>query len=294
MKTWEASVLYKIKLQLGEGAHWHKAWGKFLFVDIKGKKVGTIDPDTKDVIIRDLDKMIGMVAHNSSNKLIVALQGGIEQLDFETGERNLLVEIESSKPDNRCNDGSCDGMGRLWVGTMHTDALKNEGALYCFGDNLKKVIQGTSVSNGICWTKDHQTMYHIDSFEYNIKAYDFDLHTGCITNGHVAIELTGDRDKMPDGMCIDTEGMLWVAIWGGGCVNRYDPLKGELIGTINVGVPNVTSCAFGGKDMKQLLITTAVAGLSEQELKQFPDSGSLFIAQVDTAGLLPNICKLGN
>jgi sugar lactone lactonase YvrE len=291
MKKWQSEILSETKLLLGEGAYWHDEWQKFLFIDIKGKRIGAIAPDTKEITISDLDSMPGMVGHIDGSKLFVATQGKIEEMDFETGERQLLVEMEPEKPDNRCNDGACDGMGRLWIGTMNINAHAHEGALYCFDGSLKKAIDGTSVSNGICWTKDHQTMYHTDSFEYNIKAYDFDLQSGHISNERIVVELTQGTGIMPDGMCIDEEGMLWVAIWGGGCVNRYNPLNGKLIGKVTVAAPNVTSCAFGGRDLKQLLITTAIDGLTTDQLKQFPYCGSLFTVSLDVPGLLPNAFK---
>ncbi|SDF55163.1 Sugar lactone lactonase YvrE [Mucilaginibacter pineti] len=291
MKTWHAEVLSETKLLLGEGAYWHNEWGKFLFIDIKGKRVGAIDPTTKEINIRELNSIPGMVGHIGGTKLFIATQGKIEEMDFETGERQLLVEMEPEKPENRCNDGACDGMGRLWIGTMNVNAQAHEGALYCFDGSLKKAIDETSVSNGICWTKDHQTMYHTDSFEYNIKVYDFDLQNGHISNGRIAVEFTKGTGIMPDGMCIDEDGMLWVAIWGGGCVNRYNPLSGELTGKVTVAAPHVTSCAFGGSGLKQLLITTAIDGLTKDQLKQFPYSGSLFTVNLDVSGLLPNNLK---
>lgn len=291
MKTWHAEVLSETKLLLGEGAYWHDEWQKFLFIDIKGKKVGAIDPHTKEITTRQLDRMPGMVGHIGGSKLFIATQGKIEEMDFNTCERKLLVEMEPEKPDNRCNDGACDGLGRLWIGTMNVKAAPHEGALYCFDGSLKKVLDGTTISNGICWTKDHRTMYHIDSFEYNIIAYDFDLQKGIIANTRIAVEFAHGTGIMPDGMCIDGDNMLWVAIWGGGCVNRYDPVSGELIGKVTVAAPHVTSCAFGGNDMKQLLITTAIDDLTDDQIRQFPLSGSLFIANLDVSGPLPNSLK---
>lgn len=291
MITWKAELLADLHLQLGEGAYWHNSWGKFLFVDIKGKKTGAINPETKAVSVKNLDKMIGMVAESASDQLIIALQGSIEELDFYTGVRRVLTYIEPEKFNNRCNDGACDAKGRLWIGTMHKNALLSEGARYYYDGSIERVIPDTSVSNGICWSADNQTMYFIDSFEYDVKAYDFDLQTGAITNKRVAVKVLEDKNAMPDGMCIDAEGMLWVAIWGGGCVNRYNPKNGELIGRVTVPAPNVTSCALGGKSLKQLMITTASDGLIKGDLDRFPNSGGLFIANVDTAGILPHKFK---
>nr|WP_199077491.1 SMP-30/gluconolactonase/LRE family protein [Pedobacter sp. ASV19] len=287
MKIWNAELLVQTKLILGEAAIWHPDWAKFLYVDIDGEKVGAIDPQTPRIEEVNTGKKVGTVVPVSADTLLVALQGSLGLLNFKNGEFKELTTIEQEITTNRSNDGKCDPAGRLWVGTMDVNARLHQGALYCFDGNLKKVIGQTSVSNGLCWTRDHQTMYYIDSFEYNIRAYDFDLKNGLISNERIVVRTT-DTDVIPDGMCIDEEGMLWVAMWGGGCVNRYDPATGAMTGKVNVGVPLVTSCALGGKNMQQLFITTASKGLSEQELMRFPDSGSLFIVDVGVCGLPPH------
>lgn len=293
MQTWKAALFYKADLMLGEGAIWHPGWTKFLYVDIEGRKVGCIDPETKIIEERNVGKRIGTVALAANDKLIVALQGSIEELDFKAGEQKELIKIESDKTDNRCNDGKCDAAGRLWVGTMHVEAKLNEGALYCYDDSLQKKISNTSVSNGICWTNDSRTMYYIDSFDYNIKAYDFDLNTGNISNERVVVSIT-DNEHTPDGMCMDEEGMLWVAMWGGFAVHRYNPFTGNCIGKVMVDAPLVTSCALGGNNMQQLFITTAKKGLNAEQLQKYPLSGSLFIVDTNTRGAAVNYFKIKN
>jgi sugar lactone lactonase YvrE len=283
MKTWNAEILYKTNLTLGEGAHWHNGWQRFLYVDIEGRKVGCIDPITKEIKEKYIDKRVGTVVPATNGKLIVALQGSIEEMDFETGELRKLVSIEPDKPDNRSNDGKCDAAGRLWVGTMHVDAKLHAGALYRFDGKLKKMLSNTSVSNGICWSADHRKMYYIDSFDYHIKVFDFDVVSGNISNGRVIIKIE-EPGWTPDGMCIDEDGMLWVAIWGGCCVNRYNPDTGALTGQVLLPAPHITSCAFGGNDMKTLMITTARADLNDEQLQQFPLSGSLFYIDIGVRG----------
>jgi sugar lactone lactonase YvrE len=287
MQTWKAELLYKADLILGEGTHWHAQWRKFLYIDIEGKKLGRIDPVTKVAEERNVGKRIGAVVPFADDKLIIALQGSIEEFDFETGGRKELIKIESDKPDNRCNEGKCDAAGRLWIGTMHVNAKAQEGTLYCYNGSLQKKIEKRSVSNGICWSKDNRTMYYVDSFDYNIKAYDFDLASGNISNERVAVNM--QPGELPDGMCIDEEDKLWVAVWGSGCVHRYDAGNGRLISKVLIDAPHVTACAFGGNDGKQLFITTAKAGLNQQQLQQYPLSGSLFCANVGIKGLLMNL-----
>lgn len=285
MKRTKAELFVQHQLQLGEGACWHPGWKKFLYVDINGKCLGAVDPVSKEVSELTLAKKISAVFTSSDNKLIVALEDAIAVMEMSSGEITEIIAVEKEIPLNRCNDGACDAAGRLWIGTMNINAEANVGSLYCFdGNELRKMIAGTTVSNGICWSPDNKVMYYIDSFDYNIKAYDYDVNTGDITNERVVVTIH-DKGFTPDGMCADEEGNLWVAIWGGGCVNCYHPGSGNLIAQVLVDAPLVTNCAFGGKDNQQLFITTAREGLSADELQKYPLSGSLFIADTDIKGL---------
>ncbi len=290
VQIWKANALAKTSLLLGEGAIWHPGWGKFLYVDILGEKVGCIDPITKERKEVNVGRKIGVAVPADNGKLIAALQGSIAQLETEKGTLDKLIDIEPGNPENRCNDGRCDAMGRLWIGVMNVNALPREGALYRFDDSLTKMLENTSVSNGICWSKDNCFMYYIDSLDYNVKMYDFDLKTGSISNERVIITIE-EEGCMPDGMCMDEEGKLWIAMWGEGCIRRYEPDSGNLIGKVIVEAPHVTNCSFGGDNMQQLFITTAREGLSEEELERFPLSGALFIADTGIRGLGINYFK---
>lgn len=284
MEIWKPDVIYKARLALGEGARWHAEWQKFLFIDISGKLIGTCNPADGRISTIKIGAMPGMLSPAENDRLLVALQGKIVLLDIESGKMQTLAKFNEPR-ENRSNDGACDALGRLWVGTMHVNAKLQSGNLYCYDKGrLKKKLNQTSVSNGICWSPDNQTMYYIDSFEYHIRAFDYDLETGSISNGRIVVEIT-EPGTVADGMCIDGDGMLWVAIWGGGCVNRYNPVTGACIGKIEINAPNVTSCAFGGELMDQMLITTAIDGLSAEELMQYPHSGSLFMVKLGIVGL---------
>ncbi|MDN5287964.1 MAG: Sugar lactone lactonase YvrE [Mucilaginibacter sp.] len=283
MQTWNAELLYKTELILGEGPHWHPGWKKFLYVDIEGRKVGRIDPVTKITEERATGKRVGTVVPANDHRLIIALEDAIEELDFETGARKELMKIEADKPGNRSNDGKCDAAGRLWVGTMSMNEELKQGALYCFDGSLQQKLSDISISNGICWSRDNRTMYFIDSLDYHIKAYDFEVSTGNISNERIIVEVK-EPGHTPDGMTIDQEGMLWVAMWGGACIHRYDPASGKLIGKVEVPAPYVTACAFGGENMQTLFITTARIGLSKDQLQQYPLSGSLFYININIKG----------
>ncbi|MGJ7029713.1 SMP-30/gluconolactonase/LRE family protein [Niabella hirudinis] len=285
MTELKATILQQAHLQLGEGAAWHAGWKRFLYVDIEGGLVGAIDPQTGTTTVFNVGRRVSMAVPAADNQLLLALQGALGILDMDKGSLHELVVLEPDKPGNRCNDGKCDVAGRLWIGTMHLDACREEGALYRFDGNiLVKVLDKRSISNGLCWSPDNRIMYYVDSSDCDIKAFDFDAAQGTITNGRIAVTITVPG-CLPDGMCIDAEGMLWVAIWGGAAVHRYDPGTGELIGRVLVNAPHVSNCAFGGKDMQQLFITTARKDLDAEQLQQYPQSGSLFIADTGVKGL---------
>jgi sugar lactone lactonase YvrE len=149
---------------------------------------------------------------------------------------------------------------------------------------ITEILDSISISNGIVWSADKKTMYYNDTPTRVVQAFDYDDATGEISNGRVAIKIP-DGTGSPDGMAIDEEGMLWVALWGGNCVARFDPSTGKLIGKIDVPAPNVTSCAFGGPDLRTLYITTARLGMNNERLKEYPLSGNVFSMKTDVRGV---------
>src|SRR5262249_35054787 len=142
------------------------------------------------------------------------------------------------------------------------------------------------ISNGILWSLNHSTMYYIDSLAHNVRAFDYDLESGNISNERVAIEIP-ESTGIPDGMDIDAEGMLWFAHYGGSRVCRYDPQTGELLHTISLPASRVTACAFGGKDLDTLFITTACQQMSPEEWEKEPHAGGLFSIKPGYHGVGP-------
>ena len=146
------------------------------------------------------------------------------------------------------------------------------------------MLDSVTISNGIVWTADKKTMYYNDTPTLTVQAFDYDDKTGTISKGRVAVRIPKGTGA-PDGMTIDAEGKLWVALWGGNCVARFDPVTGELMQKIMVPAPNVSSCAFGGKNLETLYITTARAWVSPEKLKEFPLSGGLFAVKPGVRGV---------
>lgn len=291
MIDWDATLLLPANLQLGEGCYWHSPWEKLLYVDIAGKIVACYHPASGEVKTWAVDKPVSAVIPTADDQLLLAMQGGIECMDPATGERHSVASIEPGLPANRCNDAKCDVRGRLWVGTMHVHAAAFAGAFYRMQQGqVTKMLDHISVSNGLCWSPDNKTLYYIDSHEYAVRAYDVDLETGTLSNKRMVVKMT-EQGVLPDGMCADEEGMLWVAMWGGGCINRYNPFTGAIMGKVHVGVPHVTNCVFGGANLQRLFITTAKEGLTEAELAVYPLSGSLFYVDLPVKGLPGHVYK---
>ena len=236
-----------------------------------------------------MSQPVGMVAQFAKSNLIVALQDGLAIFDLETQELEWWIDIEKYIITNRPNDGKCDAAGRLGLGTMNFNCKKDAGSLYCIDKNLSitKKLTALTISNGMAWSPDNKVFYFIDSATYKIDAYLFDLETAGIQFEKTVIEVPEEMG-MPDGMAIDVEGMLWVAHWNGFAVRRWNPNNGKLLQTIQLRVPQVTSCTFGGKGMDQLFITTAKAGLSKEQLTQYPLSSHVFFAIPGVKGIPAN------
>jgi sugar lactone lactonase YvrE len=271
--------------KLGEGAIWHPQKEALLWVDITGGKVFMYKPHQGMLHNISLESMVGTVVPATGKFMAVAAQEtGIYGIT-ENEELKLLAGFPKDAEANvRFNDGKCDPAGRFWVGTMSKTEQENAGKLYMLKGNSLEVKQpNVTISNGIVWDTNKNLMYYIDTPTQSIFAYNYAPETGEISNRRVVVEVPKEMGS-PDGMSIDAEGKLWVAHWGGYGVYRWDPKSGELMGKIEVPAPNVTSCAFGGKDLKTLYITTAREGLSKEQLEEYPLSGSLFVTKTKSKG----------
>lgn len=290
-KIVQASPLIKTQCILGEGPLWHSMQDILYWVDIEQKIVHGFNPSTKDHRQWAVPKRVGTVVGASSGNLILGLQGEVAELDLLSGEVSTLLTLESNLPDNRCNDGKCDPEGRFWVGTMEMQTKANKGSLYCIDKALQveKVLTGLTIANGMGWSPDAKFMYFIDSTDHAVRCYRFFPDRATLTEERVILRF---ENELPDGMCVDSEGMLWIGFWGSSRVGRYDPTNGRHLTHVKVPAPHVTSCCFGGKDLKTLYITTARAGLTADQLKEFPLSGSLFICEPDVQGLEANSFRM--
>jgi sugar lactone lactonase YvrE len=289
MNIIKATVETRQDAILGEGPVWDAVNQQLFWIDIKSKKVFRYDPVLHQHKSWLLDQMVGCIVLTSDENIVCALQDKLVQLNTSTGEQRLLAPIEAGLPDNRCNDGKADAAGRFWVGTLHMPGEKGKAGLYSVDKDFRitKVVPGLGMSNGLGWSPDNRTMYLIDTPEKHVLKFDFSLSEGTLANKQVALNLN-DEEGSPDGMCIDASGNLWIAFYGGKKVACYNPTTGEQLAEISVPAVNVTCCTFGGTELDTMFITTAKEGLSEEDLKDYPDSGSLFTAKPGVKGLPTN------
>ena len=263
---------------LGEGPVWDNKLKTICWVDIINGEIHEYDPLLKAHRSIPVEQMIGTVVVCDNGDFGVALKNGFGFIDREGSHLHMVGNPETHLPGNRFNDGKCDPAGRFWAGTMsHTDEPE-QGSLYVLEKDysITKKIDKVSISNGLAWSPDHRTFYYIDTPTFTVAAYDYDEDSGRISNKRVIIEVSPE-DNNPDGMTIDSEGMLWIAHWDGWQVTRWDPNTGQKLLSIPFPVARVTCCTFGGENLQDLYITSARRGLTDDESEKQPLAGSLFV-----------------
>jgi sugar lactone lactonase YvrE len=272
--------------QLGEGPVWDARTDTLFWLDVLAGVVHRYDPADGSTTETSVGQEVGALVPRSSGGHALAVRDGFATLD-EHGTVSMLSEVEAGDPANRMNDGKCDRAGRFWASTMAFDASPDRGSLYRLSPDgdVDQVLTGLTIGNGLAWTADDRTFFFIDTMTRGVDAFDLDLATGTIDNKRQVVRIP-EEDGLPDGMCIDAEGALWVALYSGGAVRRYSP-DGELLAVVRLPVPNPTCCTFGGPDLRELYITTAWAGMSDAERAESPQAGGLFRVRTEVAGVLP-------
>jgi len=265
---------------LGEGPLWDANKKRILWIDLLNGIIHEFHTQDQSHHILELGDVVGAVALTQSGNYLAALKSGLSIVNRTTGKIHFIHHPEKHLPSNRFNDGKCDPKGRFWVGTMSITEEVGAGSMYMFdsGMTCSKKFEGVTISNGLAWSADHKTLYYIDTPTYQVVAYDYDLITGDISNKRTVIRIP-TSEGYPDGMTIDTDGMLWIAHWDGSQVARWNPFTGKKIFSIVLPVDRVTSCTFGGGDLRDLYITTARVGLTEKQLAAQPRAGSLFVVK---------------
>lgn len=283
----------QVQSLLGEGPMWSPRDNALYWVDILTPSVHRYDAATGADTETPLGTLVSLVVPKASGGLLVATPGGLMGLDLATRRLTAFCHPEAGRENVRYNDGKCDRRGRLWVGSMDMGAAANRGHLFCVeaDGRWRQVDTGFTVPNGIGWSPDNKTMYVTDTYRQTIYGYDFDLAAGTAGNRRPLITIPASDGK-PDGMTVDDQGCLWIALWDAWQIARFSP-DGQLMQRVRLPVPRPTSCCFGGDSLDTLYVTSASLRLSETQLASAPLSGSLFALALPDARGLPETIFAG-
>ncbi|MDX3972560.1 SMP-30/gluconolactonase/LRE family protein [Shinella sp.] len=270
--------------QLGESPVWSAAEQVLYFVDIRGPSINRFDPVTCKLQQFMLDEEIGCIGLCHGGGFIAGLRSGIWRLDGQGRKLAKLADNPEGTEFSRFNDGRVGPDGRLYVGTVD-ESRQHQAKLYRYDSGgLAPLMDGLMTSNGLAFSPDGATMYHVDSPASKVTVQDFDRSTGSIAGSRVLIDIPDDSAARPDGATMDVEGCYWLAIFGAAVVRRFSP-RGDLMAEYPVPVKCPTMPAFGGVDMRTLYVTTAGSRRPAEEMAQFPHSGSLFAMRAPVAGV---------
>jgi D-xylonolactonase len=276
------TTVWEVQATLGEGVLWDAAARQVWFVDIKGRRIHRCAADGSERRSWNAPGQVSFIVPANDGSMVCSLDDGLYRFLATSGEFVPLAKVEADEPGNRFNDGHVDAHGRLWFGSMHDAEEAPSGVLYRFdGKRTAWMDGGYIITNGPALSPDGRTLYHTDTLEKCI--YAFDLGTdGSLSNKRLFVAITGGG--YPDGMAVDAQGHVWVATFGGWRIDRFDA-NGAKVGEVRFPCANITKLAFGGEDLCTVYVSTARKGLSEEELAAQPLAGSLFTFRAETPGL---------
>ena len=252
-------------------------------MDSRAPAIKCVTPGNGTVTDHPLPEVIGSIAFCESGRLLAATKSGIGFFDAASGSLETIARPESHLPDNRFNDGRCDRQGHFWAGTMSDLRRDPVGTLYRMDESFTctPLRNAIVIPNSLAWSPDGRTMYFADTMRHTIWAWDYDPATGNATRERVFADTGAGR---PDGSCVDADGCLWNADYGGWRLVRYTP-AGKVDRTIALPVANPTCCCFGGDGLDLLYVTTARQRLTPGELAAQPLAGSVLALRPGATGL---------
>jgi sugar lactone lactonase YvrE len=280
----EVRCVVDLRATVGEGPVWDDRARVLWWVDIKTPRLFRFDPASGENRAWPMPERIGCAIPREKGGLIGAFKTGFKWIDPETGTVTPITDPEPDRPGNRFNDGKCDRFGRLFAGTMDDAEVECTGTLYRLDPDLRVhvVRRGVHLSNGLDWSPDDRLMYYTDSPRRLIWVYDYDAERGALANERVFARIPDDAG-VPDGLCVDAEGFVWSAHWGGSRVTCYAP-DGRIDRVLQMPVPQPSSCTFGGPDLGTLYVTSAAIGMTEADFAKAPHGGNLFAVEVGVRG----------
>ncbi|HEY1573432.1 MAG TPA: SMP-30/gluconolactonase/LRE family protein [Pseudonocardiaceae bacterium] len=267
---------------LGEGPTWDVADGSLVWVDIMGASVHRFRPSSGTDEATEVRQHVGAAKPRVGGGLVLNLRDGIGLLE-PGGDLRWLVYW--AREGRRGNDAAVDPAGRLWAGTMRYDQATDGGFLARVEPTGRAtvVLPAVSISNGIGWSPDHRRMYYVDTPTHRVDVFDYDVDMGAATDRRPLVDSWPDGG-VPDGLCVDADGCLWVADNGAGRVRRFTP-DGSPDLVVEVPANQVTACAFGGADLTDLYVTTGREHFTAERAAAEPLAGCLFVAPGIGTGL---------
>lgn len=265
----------------GEGPYWDAPTARILCVDVLAGEVVAVDPSGRMSRSKVPSRVATVIRRRASGGFVIATEHGLIGADDELSAFERVAGV-TDDPQLRTNDGGCDPFGGFVIGTMAYDERAEGGAVYRVTPDhqVTELLAPVSISNGVQWSADGSRVFYIDTPTRRVDVLDVDTETGAWSRRRVHIRVD-NTVGYPDGMAIDENDGLWVALWGGGAVNHYDA-SGRLVETIEVpGISQVSSCAFGGD---VLYITTSRQGMPDD---QEPSAGALFAVHTGSRGAVP-------
>jgi sugar lactone lactonase YvrE len=297
----QADIAIECHDSIGEGPMWDARKNRLLWFD---HALGTVHETIVDqsgywfeVRRHALGRPIAAVVPRSNGGLLVASGTEIYTWD-EDSDLAPFTALTGEAPALRINDAKCDRQGRLWAGTLHRDFLPDAAALHRVDPDgtVHTVLEGVTLANGLDWSPDGSTFYFVDSARASVDRFDFKATQGTISNRRRLIEFARG-EGIPNGMSVDREGCLWIALTGAGEVRRYNP-EGQLLAKVSISTPGATSCAFGGLEGEYLFITSRSGRMPEVALRlgltadmmdaTGPTAGSLFVYRPGVTGAPAN------
>ncbi len=277
----ESRIVWPLAAQLGEGPLWVAEDAALWFVDIKGHAIHRFDPVTGTGTSHPVDGPASFLVLAADGGLLVGIRGHLHR--FRDGILSPAIAAVDMPAHNRTNDATVDARGRLWFGTMDDNETLATGAVHVFdGRDIRAVGGECVITNGPATSPDGRWLYHVDTLGRTVTRFDIS-DSDLLTDGELFIAIE-DEAGYPDGVSVDAEGCVWVALWGGWGVRRYAP-DGTLLATVALPVPNVTKVAFGGQDLRTAYATTAWKGLSDEDRIAAPLAGGLFAFDAPAPGL---------
>jgi sugar lactone lactonase YvrE len=282
-RTFRADIVTSARDQLGEGPNWDSEMGWLTRVDIARGLLHGYRPRDGSTWELKVGGEIGAAIPRASGGFVLAVDHSLVLRDAQGHER-VLLSVELDAPDTRFNDCRADPAGRLWAGTMSRERRPGSASLYRVDADgqLERVISGTTISNGLGWSRDGARMYFVDSTTQRIDVFDYDVASGTPSNRRAFAHISPEHG-LPDGLTLDIEDCIWVCLFGGGAIRRYSP-DGELELHIELPVTNPTCAAFGDDDLRTLYVTSARHRLTEKQLAAEPEAGAFLSLRPGATG----------